>query len=247
MGAWIRNNFITGMAVLVPVLGTIWLFFWIFNKITQAGLKLMAKQTFWEWVTGTWWTRTLGRVFVLVVLVSVVVLVGIFAKNFFGRQLLKFSEKILQNIPLVRRIYITLKQISFAFLGHNKTVFKEVVLIEYPRRGLYALGFVTSISLGEIDQKIPGRVLNVFLPTTPNPTSGLFIMIPDKKIIHLSMSVEDGMKMVISGGAVMPEEGLKKLIDDEVLPAVNAGEVLDKTQMGDITDSDHTESQEGQT
>ena len=212
---WVRNNLLAGVAVLVPVLGTLWLMWWIVDAITEAGYQLLkdeaVKEFFW-WNLNTAWARFLGRAFVLIVMIGLVILVGLFAKNFFGRKLLLLGEIIIERIPIINRIYVALKQISNAFWGQDKTIFREVVLIEYPRRGIYALGFVTSENTGEVGEKISGKLLNIFIPTTPNPTSGYFLMIPDRRVTHLDMTVEDGMKMVISGGAVMPEEGMRKLI-----------------------------------
>ena len=212
---WFRTHFVTGIAVIVPVLGTLWLFTWAFFWVTDAGFDWMKDKALFLWITNSAWTKTMGRLFVLMVVIGIITFIGIFARNYLGRLILGLSEKIFRNIPIVGRIYVALRQISSAFWGEDKTIFREVIMIEYPRRGLYALGFVTSECSGEIDEKLSGRLLNVFIPTTPNPTSGYFLMVPEKKVVHLAMSVEDGMKMIISGGAVMPVEGLQSALDDD--------------------------------
>jgi len=103
------------------------------------------------------------------------------------------------------KIYNAVKQISSAFLGQGKTIFKQVVLLEYPRKGLYSLGFTTGVTKGELKYVHQKNSVNVFIPTTPNPTSGMFIVVPKDEIRFLKMSVEDGMKLIVSGGAVSPE------------------------------------------
>ena len=212
---WFRTNFVTGIAVIIPVMGTLWLFTWAFFRITDAGFDLMKEQGLFQWITNSAWTKAMGRLFVLMVVIGIITFIGAFARNYFGRLILGMSEKIFRNIPIVGRIYIALRQISSAFWGEDKTIFREVIMVEYPRRGLYALGFVTSECSGEIDEKLSGNLLNVFIPTTPNPTSGYFLMVPEKKVVHLEMSVEDGMKMIISGGAVTPEDGFKSVLEDD--------------------------------
>jgi len=243
---WFRTNFVTGVAVLIPLLGTLWFFTWAFYKVTNAGFALMQEQEVLTWITRSVWTRTLGRLFVLFVVIALITFVGMFARNFLGRLILGLSEKIFRNIPIVGRIYVALRQISSAFWGEDKTIFQEVVMLEYPRRGLYALGFVTSECSGEIDERISGHLLNVFIPTTPNPTSGYFLMVPEKRVVHLAMSVEDGMKMIISGGAVMPEEGLKMAFGEKGSLFARALKASRETEAGDNAKTDQTVSQERQ-
>ena len=149
--------------------------------------------------------QLLFRLVVFFLMFALTVLIGILARNFLGRRVLRIGETLLTKIPIVSRVYIALKQISQAFWGQNKTVFTGVVLLEYPRKGLYTLGFVTSPGRGEVKARADEELLNIFLPTTPNPTSGWFVMVPEEHVVHLDMKVEDALKMVISGGAVVPE------------------------------------------
>ncbi len=144
------------------------------------------------------------RLMVLVLMLGLTVVIGALARNFVGKHVLRFGESFFERIPIVNRVYIALRQISQAFWGQNKTVFSHVVLLEYPRRGVYTLGFVTSPGRGEVDAKTKDKLINVFLPTTPNPTSGWFVMVPEKEAVRLEMRVEDALKMIISGGAVVP-------------------------------------------
>jgi uncharacterized membrane protein len=159
--------------------------------------------------------QLLFRLVVLFLMFGLTVLIGFVARNFLGRRVFRLGETLVERIPIVNRVYVALKQISEAFWGRNKTVFTGVVLLEYPRKGLYTLGFVTSPGRGEIKAKTEEKLINVFLPTTPNPTSGWFVMVPEEQAVPLDMKVEDALKMIISGGAVVPEyrRGMKILED----------------------------------
>ena len=114
------------------------------------------------------------------------------------------TEQLLFKVPMIGKIYTIIKQLSFAFLGQGKGLFERVVLIEYPRKGIYSVGLVTAKGKGEIQAKIPQGVLSVFVPTTPNPTSGVYLLVPEDEAIALDMSVEEGLKVVISGGTITP-------------------------------------------
>ena len=134
----------------------------------------------------------------------IILLTGVFAGNLIGGRIIGWGESVVTKIPLISRIYTAIKQISEVFLRHERTVFRRVILIQYPRPGIYVVGFVTSTWKFRGADAKERTFLNVFLPTTPNPTSGLFLMIPEDEAISLDCSVEDALKMVISGGAVLP-------------------------------------------
>ena len=202
----LKRNFITGLLVLVPLLGTFFLFTWGFNKITTYGLE---KLKTWDYFGGLYIDHPIsyniiGRLMILFSIFIVVLLAGFFARNFVGRRLLALADKILENIPLINRIFLALKQVSRAFIGTNRAIFSHVVMFEWPRKGIYSIGFVMSEAEGEVQAKTHEDVLSVFLPTTPNPTSGFFLMVPRKDTQRLDMSVEDALKMIISGGAIVP-------------------------------------------
>ena len=131
---------------------------------------------------------------------------GLIAANYFGRRIVDFWESLLDRIPLVRNIYSAVKRFVEVILSDSTQSFSRVLLIEYPRKGLYSLSFQTSQNLGEIQGKTGENLVCVFVPTTPNPTSGLILMVPEKDVIELDMNVEDALKMVISLGVVVPEE-----------------------------------------
>ncbi|HLS28802.1 MAG TPA: DUF502 domain-containing protein [Opitutales bacterium] len=130
---------------------------------------------------------------------------GYISRWFFARFLVNTTEKIIDRLPFINTVYKSVKQIVETFSEQNKAVFQEVVLIEYPRPGIFAIGFRTGTSGGEIQERTASEVDNVFVPTTPNPTSGFLLMLPKQDIIKLDMTIGDGMKLIISGGAVVPE------------------------------------------
>ena len=122
-----------------------------------------------------------------------------------------FFEKILSKMPVLRNIYSGLKQLFEAILTQKSNSFREVVLIEYPRQGIWAMGFLTGDTKGEVNRKTKNQMVNIFLPTTPNPTSGFLLFVPKKDIIRLTMTVEEGIKMIISAGMLTPSENQKKI------------------------------------
>ena len=131
---------------------------------------------------------------------------GLIAANYFGKRIVDFWESLLDRIPLVRNVYSAVKRFLEVVLSDSSQSFSRVLLIEYPRKGLYSLSFQTSRNLGEIQDKTGENVVCVFIPPTPNPTSGLILMVPEKDVIELDMNVEDALKMVISLGVVVPNE-----------------------------------------
>lgn len=140
----------------------------------------------------------------LILSLLLVVLTGMLAKNYMGRRVVDFGEHLLSKIPLVRPIYSAMKQITQAMFGETQAAFKRVVLVEFPRQGIYALGFVTGTALEEIDERTATNLVSIFLPTTPNPTSGFYLMVPEKETVALSISVEDAFKLLISAGIAAP-------------------------------------------
>ncbi len=181
---------------MLPVVVAALVVWWLFSASTNLFIRFLPKGC----------DSVLVRALTLVGLVALVTVVGVVAHNVFGRQIISLGERILARIPIFNKIYLAVKQISEAFIGRHRTVFKKVVMVEYPRKGLFVIGFQTAESRGEIQGKTGETMVNVFLPTSPNPTSGMLIIVPKKDIVELDMTVEDGMKMVISGGAVAPEE-----------------------------------------
>ncbi len=190
----ISNLFITGLAVLIPLGGTLYLA-WMLFKFADGILRPL--------VVG--WLQLSIPGLGLILTLTIILLTGLLATNIIGRHLIMLWESLLLKTPVVRNVYLAIKQLVDAFITHRQTVFKGVVLVEYPRHGLYTLGFITGETRGEVQVKTSERLVNVFLPTTPNPTSGWLVMVPEKDLIFLSMTVEEGLKLVVSGGVITPK------------------------------------------
>ena len=125
--------------------------------------------------------------------------------GFLGRTLLKSGERVLDKMPVVRSVYGAIKQVMETVMSTNSNSFREVVLVEYPRKGIWVIGFVTGETKGEVQSLKKEKLINVFIPTTPNPTSGFLLFFPKKDLIYMHMKIEDAVKMVISGGIVTPK------------------------------------------
>ena len=197
--AKLRANFIAGILVILPILITYEIVKFI---IIKAKVLHFANVVTPEWIEQPIYFRyIITAIVVLVILAAIFIIltvIGMLARNVIGKRLILFGESVLERIPMVNKIYRAVQQISHAFVG--KVIFTRVVLLQYPRKGIYSIGFVTSDTKGEISSKISKNSINVFLPTTPNPTSGFLLFVPKKDTIPLSMSVEDAIKLVISGG-----------------------------------------------
>jgi uncharacterized membrane protein len=146
----------------------------------------------------------LYRIGALVLFVALTTFVGWMTRLVLGKRMVSVAETVIGRVPLLNKTYAFMKEISHTLLAGHKTMFQNVVLVEFPRRGIYSIGFITNETEGEAQAKTDKTVVNVFVPTTPNPTSGYLVLTPRDEVIRLDMSVADGMKMVISGGTVVP-------------------------------------------
>lgn len=191
---YIQRRFIAGVLILAPIIVTGWLFWKIFSSIDKVLTPLQVRYPIIDWP---------GVGFVVVLLF--ILLTGIFAGNLIGRRIIGQGERIVYNLPMIRRVYTAVKELSEVFLTDRKTVFREVVLIRYPHRDTFALAFVTREGTGFFNRLTGKTLLNVFVPTTPNPTSGFMLLVPDDDVIRVPVDVEEGLKMVISGGALVAD------------------------------------------
>ncbi len=198
----IRNNFLTGSLIMIPLVLTFWVLYFIIDKLNL--LLLEPIMTVLEKLVPAENIDLLTKIAIFLLLLLTITLIGFATRIILLRNIFGFGEKILYRVPMINIIYRSIKEISFAFFVQKDTIFKKVVLIEYPRKGVYQLGFVTSETKGEVQRKTSDTVVNIFVPTTPNPTSGMLVFVSRDEIIPLDMSVSEGMKMVISGGAVIP-------------------------------------------
>ncbi len=191
----LRRYFVAGLLVILPLVLSVYIFWVLFSWIEGIMNNLLSRLSI-IYIPG------LG-VLLLLVLIT---FIGMVTTNFIGKKLLSVFEKIITRIPLFNKVYKAIREISYASLGTGKGLFREVVLVEYPREGIFALAFVTDQTREEIAQKLNKPCLNIFIPTSPNPTSGVFIVVPQDKVIHLSMPVEEAFKLVISGGFFTPQQ-----------------------------------------
>ena len=195
----LRNYFLAGILVTAPISITIfvtWKFLtFLDNKITPIIPAIYNPNTYLPVsIPG------LG----LIIAVVFFIVVGWFTRNFFGRLLVRMSEFIVERVPVINTIYGAIKQIFETVMASQSDAFKEVVMFEYPRKGIWVLGFVTGTTQGEVQTHTKKDTVNVFLPTTPNPTSGFLLFLPKKDVIYMKMSVEEGIKMIVSGGIITP-------------------------------------------
>jgi uncharacterized membrane protein len=209
MGA-LRRYLVAGLLVWVPLGVTLLIVTFLVDLIDQT-LLLLPEIVQPEHLLGF---RIPGLGLVLTAII--VLVTGVVVTNLFGMQLYTIGERILQRIPLVRSIYAAVKQVTESMFSSGKS-FRKVVLVEYPRHGMWSLAFQTGSGAEEIRNKTGRDIANVFIPTTPNPTSGFFLMVPQEDVIELDMSVDDGLKLLLSVGVVVPEHRKGKIIDQHAL------------------------------
>ncbi len=198
--ARLRTYFLTGFVVAAPIAITVYLTWW-FVSLFDAWIKPFVPPDF---NPDNYLPFSVPGVGLILALFGITV-IGALTANLFGRTLVAYWESVLDRMPVVRNVYRALKQIFETVLAQSKSSFREVILIEYPRRGLYAIAFVSRDTIGEIPVKAEdGDMVSVFLPTTPNPTSGFLLFVPLRDVIKLDMSVEQAAKLVISAGLVVP-------------------------------------------
>jgi uncharacterized membrane protein len=201
-----RSNFLTGLVLILPAVISCAVIKWLFgtiSSITDLLLFFLPKTITHEGagIGPIHWYWSLIALLLAVLIISVV---GRLARNYFGRKMIELTDSTMMRIPLFNKIYAAIKQVNEAFAG-NKHSFKTVVLVEFPSAGMYSVGFITSEQHDEVQQKTKENVVCVFVPTTPNPTSGFLILVPEEKITKLDMSVADAVKYIVSLGSISPE------------------------------------------
>ena len=200
-----RNAFIRGLLVILPVAATfylLWLIYKLFVRLVEALIGPLLTG-----VLGShWWVPGVG-IFLTLVLVS---LIGLVTRGYAGRALHRYFEGLLERVPLVNKTYAMAKQVTAALFRADVPAFKKVVLFEYPRKGVYTLGFITGDKLGRLGQAVDGEFISVYAPTAPNPLSGWFLLIPKGEVIYPEISVEEGLKLILSGGVIVPGSGVEE-------------------------------------
>jgi len=206
-----RSSFLTGLAVTLPALLTLAAVKWLIgtiSSVTDVLLFFLPKSLTHESLVyprdgmgPMYWYWSLVALLLAVALISAV---GVLARYYIGKKIIDWTDRVLMRVPFLNKIYGAIKQVNDAFSG-NKHSFKTVVLVEFPREGIYSIGFLTSEQRDEVQQKTREKVVCVFVPTTPNPTSGFLILVPEEKVTKLDMSVADGIKYIVSLGSLSPE------------------------------------------
>lgn len=199
----IRSSFLTGIVVIAPVALTIWLIWSVIGWIDSVVLPLVPG----DFQTEQWLGINLRGVGLIIFLIFTVV-VGWVAKGILGRSLISFAEGLVNRMPVVRSIYSGVKQIAETVFAQSERSFEKACLIQYPRKGIWAVGFISTEAKGEVAEHADHNsgLISVFVPTTPNPTSGFLLFFPREDVIELDMSVEDAAKLVISAGLVYPPQ-----------------------------------------
>jgi uncharacterized membrane protein len=207
----IKNDLIAGLLVVIPLATTIWLTItianWVINFLTKIPKQLNPFDGLHPILV-----NILNLAVGLAVPLLSILLIGLMARNIAGRWLLDFGERFLQAIPLAGQVYKTLKQLLETLLKDSNNKFRRVILVEYPRKGIWAIAFVTGAISSDIQAHMTRPMLSVFIPTTPNPTTGWYAIVPEDEVINLSMPIEDAFKVVVSGGIVAPNTPLPPLI-----------------------------------
>ena len=196
----IRSWFFTGILVMTPLILTIYVV-WAFITFVD---NLVVPIVPYYYRPSTYLPFPIPGLGLIIVFIFTT-FVGILATGLFGRTLIHLWENILSRMPVVRSVYSAIKQILETVMATQSDAFRQAVLVEYPRKDIWAIGFVTGSTKGEVGENVNKKMVNVFMPTTPNPTSGFLLFFPEKDLIFLKMSVEDALKLVVSGGMVIPK------------------------------------------
>ena len=197
-----RKWFLSGLLVIAPIGVTLFVIAFLVNKVAVPARDLIFPgDRLSELTSYQLWALNFIS---LIIVLMIVMFLGWLSQLVIGRWIVNTLERFVNTVPVIRTVYNTVKQIRDTFVQQQKAVFQKTVLVEYPRKGVWVLGFLTGTGKGEPQERTKADLLNVFVPTTPNPTSGFLLMVPLDEVKFLDMAVSDGMKLIISGGAVVP-------------------------------------------
>ena len=205
----IRRWFLAGILLSAPVFLTTYITWIAIDLIDTQVVNLLPKELV---VFITSWVPGFGIVpgYGIIIGFVFITFIGALTTGFLGRWIVHLGERVMNSMPVVRTIYGSSKQILETVVASQSEAFREAVVLEYPRKGTYVIGFVTGVAKGEIKEKIEKEIVNVFVPTTPNPTSGFLLLCPKDELVYLDMAVEDAIKLVVSAGIVTPSISKKK-------------------------------------
>ncbi|MFH1380753.1 MAG: DUF502 domain-containing protein [Candidatus Omnitrophota bacterium] len=202
----IRNNFITGLAIIFPVALTVVIIRYLIIIVNSYILEpLVAFMRIHPYLSAH--SVIIAKFLVFFIVILLISLIGWAASIIFLRKFFGFGEKLFIKIPMIGKMYAVTKEIGSAFLGHGKAFFKSVVLIEYPRKDIYTIAFITGDTQERIAKAAGKEMFNVFVATSPNPTSGYYLLVPKRDVKFLDITVEEGLKLVISSGAIVSQLG----------------------------------------
>jgi len=194
----VKKYFITGLLIWIPLVITLWVLKLIVDTLDQSLLLLPESLRTENWLGVH--VPGLGAILTI----AIVFVTGVFARNFFGAQLVELWHEILHRIPVVNSIYSSVKQISDTLFSSSGQAFRKALLVQWPREGMWTIAFLTGAPTGEVAGNVPADCLSVYVPTTPNPTGGYFVIVPREDVIELEMTVDQALKYVISMGVVPP-------------------------------------------
>jgi uncharacterized membrane protein len=202
-----QANFLAGLTVVLPAVISIAVLRWLFGTVANVTdtLLIFVPRDLTHENQGQgqmYWYCSLAALLLACLLIGIV---GLLARHYVGKKIIGWFDAALLRVPLLNKIYGAIKQVNDAFSPSNKTSFRTVVLVEFPKASTYSIGFITSDQQDEVQAKTNEKVVCVFVPTTPNPTSGFLLLVPEDKVIKLEMSVPDGIKYIISLGSIIPE------------------------------------------
>jgi uncharacterized membrane protein len=202
-----QTNFWTGLAIVLPAVISVAVLVWLFGTVANITdtLLIFLPRRLTHHDQGNGPMYRYWSVVALALAIFLIGFVGLLARNYFGKRMIEWVDLALLKVPLLNKIYGATKQVNDAFSSTNKTAFRTVVLVEFPREGVFSMGFITSEQQDEMQIKTGRKLVCVFIPTTPNPTSGFLILTPESQVTKLEMSVADGIKYIISLGSIMPE------------------------------------------
>jgi uncharacterized membrane protein len=202
----LRAFFVTGLLVIGPIFITIWITIKLF-LFADGFIGRPIQYLLGDVIGIPFFQEHMVHGIGVVALLLIIIAAGWFARQYLGGRLMKMVNTIMDRVPLVNKVYAAIVQISEALLGGQKEVFKYAVIIEYPKEDVFSIGFVTQDTKGSVQDSIEDDVISVFIPTTPNPTSGYLLFVPKKDVTFLDLSVEESLKLIISAGAVIPRRG----------------------------------------
>ncbi len=229
-GPRLRAYFFTGVLITAPLFITGYLA-WLFIGFVDAKITPLLPAQYNPESYLPFGVPGLGLIILFIALTTI----GALTAGFFGKLWLRFTERFLNRMPVIRNVYSAVKQILETVLAQQSNAFREAVLVEYPRRGIWAIAFITGRTEGEVQNITEEECLNIFIPTTPNPTSGFLLFVPKKDLISLSMSTEEAIKMVISGGIITPPDMRTQKEKNTILTSAHVSEKLDILREADRT------------